>query len=562
MEKHEKKWEILFEGTKSTKSSTSIKDVINILLRNRGIKTEKEIEEFLNPTKPEDIKLKELSINEKMVVKAIKRIEEAIKKKEKIIIYGDYDADGVCATAILWETLFKLTKNVSPYIPDRFSEGYGINAKSVETLKDQNPDLKLIITVDNGIVANEAINVCNKLGVDVIITDHHQLGKDLPSAYSIVHTDKISGSGISWFFSREIIKHFSSHYSQLTTYSSLELAAIGTIADQLPLVGPNRSIAKYGLIALNKTTRKGLEELFLEASIKKGEIGTYAVNYLIAPRLNAMGRITHAIDSLRLLCTNNSDKAKELAELLGKTNKDRQMIVEEVVVGVLKNSEEIASRSSIVISGKYHEGVIGLAAGKLVERFYKPSIVLSEGEEFSKASARSISGFNIIEAIRKLSHLIEGGGGHPMAAGFSIKTANIKSFIEEFEKVTVELLTEEILSKKLKIDLELPTTLIKDSLIEELKKFEPTGIGNPAPLFFINKIIVKEAKTVGSDAKHLKLTLESEGNKYSAIAFGMGDKLAKINSGESVNIAFSVEENIWNGNKTLQLKVKDIQLTN
>ncbi len=552
----EKKWEIL----NSIKNGKDINEVIDILLENRGIKTEKEVKEFLNPTSPEDIQLNNLAIDDKSVNKAIKRIEDAIKSQEKIIIYGDYDADGVCATAILWETIFKLTKNVSPYIPDRFSEGYGIKSESVSKLKEFNDDLKLIITVDNGIVANEAIEAANKLGIDVIITDHHQLGLDLPKAYSIIHTDKICGSGISWFFSREIIKHFSAHFLQITMNSTLELAAIGTIADQLPLIGPNRSIAKYGLTALNNTNRLGLQELFAESAIKKGEIGTYAVNYLIAPRLNAMGRITHAIDSLRLICTNNVEKAKELAQLLAKTNRERQTIVEEVVIGVLQNSKEMNLRSSIVISGKYHEGVIGLAAGKLVERFYRPSIVLSEGEEFSKASARSITGFNIIEAIRKLSHLIEGGGGHPMAAGFSIKTINIASFISEFEKISAGLLTDEILLKKLKIDLELPSNLINDSLIEKLKMFEPTGIGNPPPVFSTNAINVKDARTVGSDAKHLKLNLEKDKKIFPAIAFGMGDKLAKIKIGDQIDVAFSVEENIWNGNKTLQLKVKDIQL--
>jgi single-stranded-DNA-specific exonuclease len=344
MQKKNYEWEVVSKsrtGRKSRKGRNrqpTKEDIIRILLENRGLKSNKEIEEFFNPTSPNEITLKELGINEKEVSKTLSRIGKAIGNNEKIIIYGDYDADGICATAILWETLYELTKNVTPYLPDRFSEGYGINAESIQKIKNDNPDLGLIITVDNGIVASNAIKIANELGIDVIVTDHHQTGKILPEAYSIIHTDKISGAGISWFLAREIgknkqiskawptslvnkysnkqIKNNSPSTVHRSLFTALELAAIGTIADQLPLIGINRSIAKYGLKNLKKTERPGLLALFKEAAIEAADLGTYHVNYLIAPRLNAMGRMEHAIDSLRLLCTKSSSKASELAGYL------------------------------------------------------------------------------------------------------------------------------------------------------------------------------------------------------------------------------------------------------
>src|SRR3972149_1029629 len=330
------KWEVLGKLKNSKTKKLGNEDIVDILLENRGIKTKKQKEEFFNPTPPEKISIKSLNIKEKELSKAIKRIKNAVVKGEDIVIYGDYDADGICATAILWETLYSLTKSVKPYIPNRFEEGYGINAKSIENIKVQNPNVKLIMTVDNGIVANKAVDAANKLGIDVIISDHHQIGKKLPKAYSIIHTDKISGSGIAWILSRELNKKLITNHQSLIT--NLELAAIGTIADQLPIIGPNRSFAKYGLEALNLTQRPGLLALFEEAGLTlqgrtlQHVMGTYDVNFVIAPRINAMGRMEHAIDSLRLLCTKNIEKARELAQILGRTNRERQRVVDEVVL--------------------------------------------------------------------------------------------------------------------------------------------------------------------------------------------------------------------------------------
>lgn len=527
------------------------KNIINTLLKNRGIKTLKEKKEFFDPTRPEKLSLKSLGISQTEIKKAIKRIKLAKKTKEKVIVYGDYDADGICATAILWECLYKLGLNVLPYIPERFSEGYGLNVESIRRLKEKDPDLSLILTVDHGIVADKKVDVAKELGIDVIITDHHEIGKTTPKAYSIIHTTKISGSGVAWILSREI-----------GSDSGLELAGVGTISDQLALIGANRSIAKYGLEALRKTKRPGLLSLFEEARVEKEKVGTYEVGFIIAPRINAMGRLTHAIDSLRLLCTKDRKRARELADLVGRTNFERQKIVETVVAHVLRQTSLDKTRNKqgiiVVAHESYHEGVIGLAAAKLVERFYRPAIVLSKKKDISKASARSISGFNIIETIRKLEGLYLEGGGHPMAAGFSIETSKIEEFTKKINQISKPLLTQDLLSRKLKIDLEIDFNQINLKLVERIKEFEPTGLGNFPPSFMTKKVEVLEARTVGRENNHLKLKLRKNDATFDAIGFGLASTHTLVPSA-LVDIVYSIEENVWNNHTSLQLKIKDLK---
>jgi single-stranded-DNA-specific exonuclease len=542
MSTQDKKWEILSKG-KTT-------DIVKVLLKNRGIRTEKQKKEFLNPIPPNKLTLKELKISESGIKKSILRIKKAIKNNEKIIVYGDYDADGICATAILWEALHSLKANALPYIPERFSEGYGLNDKSVKKLKEEHLDLGLIITVDNGIVARRQVEKIKKLGIDVIITDHHQKGKKIPKAHSIIHTTEIGGAGIAWIFARELGKT-----------DGLDLAAIGTVADQLPLVGPNRSLVKYGLKALNKTKRPGLLALFEKTAITKGSIGTYQIGFIIAPRINATGRLKHGIDSLRLLCTLDEERANNLALYLGKVNTERQKIVENVVLHAGDRAENKDWKGIILLSHEsYHEGVVGLAASRLVGRFYRPAIVISQGTKLSKASARSIPGFNIIKVIRELEDMIMDGGGHPMAAGFSIETKKIKEFSKKLEEISIPLLTDELLTRKLKIDMEADFSQLNWKLLKVISLFEPTGINNSTPLFVTKGISVLNARQVGADGKHLKLTLENKGKVFDAIAFGFGNLSSKLSPGESIDAVYVFEENVWNGNRNLQLKIRDIRV--
>ena len=548
--------------------SKASKDIIETLLKNRGIKDKKE---FFEPLDPLKIPLKSLNIKESEIKKAIDRIKKARENKESVIVYGDYDADGITATAIMWETLHEFGLDVLPHIPDRFEEGYGINAQSVENLKSQISNLKLIITVDNGIVAYEGIKKAKDLGIDVIVVDHHQKGtKKLATPY-VLHATAVCGSALAWFFAKELSK--SIKYPVSSILQSLDLAAIGTIADQMPLIGINRSIVKYGLEQLNKTRRPGLLALFEESGLTTkshmtgshpvNEVGTYEVNYIIAPRINAMGRLAAGIDSLRLLCTKRADKALELSKLLSKTNLDRQKIVDEAVVHaqseVRGKSKGHIDKVIVLVHKSYHEGVIGLVAGKLVEEFYRPAIVLSKKGKESKASARSVSGFNIIEAIKATGLILE-GGGHPMAAGFSIDTKLIPEFIKEINKIADKLLTDEMLQRKLKIDMELSFDQLDDELSEKLEGFNPTGLGNPAPIFATKNVEIVEVKKVGAEGKHLKIRLADKPYEhiFNSIYFGGGQIYSKLTPDIKIDVAYNLENNTWNGYKSLQLKVKDI----
>jgi len=546
MTNQQKRWKIL--------NKLKHGDIVETLLKNRGVKTGKQKKEFLNPTDPVKISLKSLGIKESAVRKAIERIKKAKKNKESVIVYGDYDADGITATAIMWEALHEFGLNVLPHIPDRFEEGYGLNAESVQKLKEneslcgESERLKVIITVDNGIVAYEGIKMANKLGIDVIVVDHHTKGLKLPKAYSIIHNSVTSGSALAWFFANEL------SLTRGALVSGLELAAVGTIADQMPLIGVNRSIVKFGLEELNKTKRPGLLALIKDSKIES--IGTYEVNYIIAPRINAMGRLAQGIDSLRFLCTKRTDKALELSKLLSKTNFDRQKIVDEVVLHVRRG---VKNEKIIVLAHEsYHEGVIGLAAGKLVEEFYRPAIVLSKKGDKSKASARSISGFNIIEAIRSTGLVLE-GGGHPMAAGFSIETAKIAEFAKKINTIADKLLTEEILQKKLKIDMKLNFEEINTELVKRIESFNPTGLGNPTPTFMSEEVEVVDVRTVGRESKHLKLKLKQDEHVFDSIFFGGGEKYSKLSPATKIEIVYQLEDNTWNGRKSLQLKIKDIR---
>jgi single-stranded-DNA-specific exonuclease len=561
MKNTKKRWEILNKNI-----VTDIGMTVDILLKNRGLNTVKQKKEFIDPLTPMKIKLKELGISEIQTGKAIERIKKAKLEGEHVIVYGDYDADGITATAIMWEVLHEIGINVLPYIPDRFLEGYGLNLESVKNLKKKDPSLGLIITVDHGITAGKKVDEIKKIGIDMIISDHHQAGKNKPKPVALIHTTKIGGSGIAWFLAREIAEELQIPNSNFQIQERLQLAAIGTVADQLPLIGANRSIVKFGLSELNKTLRPGLIELFRESGLIKGStlvkaVGTYEVGFVIAPRINATGRLTHGLTSLRLLCTKDSKRAVQIAKSIGSINIERQNIVEQVVEHAKLSYKEIEKKSVIVLSHEdYHEGVIGLAASRLVEEFYRPAIVISKNGEIAKASARSISGFNIIEAIRSLDHLYLEGGGHTMAAGFSIDPKNINKFSDAINLYAEKLLTPQILRRALKIDLEVPFLLLTGALYNKLKVFEPSGLGNPTPTFISRKVEVVDARPVGQEEKHLKLKLKQDGQIFDSIFFGGGKMYSDLNPTAIIDVVYRLEENSWNGHTNLQLLIRDLRV--
>ncbi len=543
---------------KAQSSKLEVNEIIEILLMNRGIITEKQKKEYFNPTLPYTCSLQDFGVDSKSIKVAIRRIKKAQKDGEKVIIFGDYDVDGITSSAILWKYLYSTGLDVTPYIPERFSEGYGIKSESIINLKKKYPKLSLIITVDNGIVAFDAIKCAGDLGIDTIVADHHEKGKKYPIAYSVIHTTKLSGAGISWVLVRELDKVIRNTEMKIT--DMLELVVLGTVADQMPLNGINRSFVKYGLEMLNTTKNAGLNALFDIARISKGSVGVYEINYMIAPRLNAMGRLEHAIDSLRLLCTKNRPKAQELADHLNRTNLRRQKIVDEVLLKARKVlAGKKPERFIVLDDGSYHEGVIGLAASKIADEFWRPAIVISKGPEISKGSARSIPGFNIIRAIRSQSEIILGGGGHEMAAGFSIKTGNIPAFRKGLNEYGLKWLNDSILEKKTKVDMALGFDSLSGSLIGKIKEMEPFGIGNPSPVFLTKDCEVVDIRKVGTSGNHLKFKIRNNGVTLDAISFNNSNSISDISPGMKIDVLYNLEENYWNGLVSLQLKVKDLK---
>ncbi|OGH18065.1 MAG: single-stranded-DNA-specific exonuclease RecJ [Candidatus Levybacteria bacterium RIFCSPHIGHO2_12_FULL_38_12] len=572
-----KKWEIQ-NKVKSQKSKVKIDELTKVLFENRGIKTNKEREEFLHP----DISLvttENVGADRMQLQKAVDRIAKAVENKEQIIVYGDYDVDGISGTAILWETLHQLGAKVLPYIPYRMDEGYGLSIRGIDKLKTQNSKLKtdeakLIITVDNGIVAHDAVEYANDQGMDVIITDHHVRAKTDPKAYAIVHTTKLCGTGVAYLLSQEIqnskfeIRNKSKIKNtnvQKMKNDHLGLVALATIADLVPLTGANRTVAKFGTEVLQKTNRIGLLELFEESGIIQKNIGVYEIGHIIAPRLNAMGRLEFAMDSLRLLCTGNKDRAKLLAEKLGTTNRERQSLTAQSAEHALSEVRTQSELGKLIFISheSYQQGVIGLVAGKLVEEFYRPSIVVSIGQTHSKASARSIHGFNIIEFIRGASEFLVDAGGHPMAAGFTVETAKLALLQKALEERVTLLLSDELLMRSLRIDCELELEHVSKELYSALQELSPFGMGNPEPTFVSKNVGISDMRVIGRDGKHLKLKFKVQSSKFKvefdAIGFGMGNLSKEFKIGDMVDIAYVIGENTWNGSTKLQLKIKDIK---
>lgn len=546
-----KKWEITHKSENQ--------DIIGVLLENRGLKSKKEIDQFLQPPDPNNFGAVDVGIDPKELKKAITRITEAIKNKESIVVYADYDADGITAGTIMWETLFRLGAKVMPYIPHRVDEGYGLSVKGIDSVKKQyNPTL--IITVDHGITAYEKVVYAKDLGIEVIVTDHHTKPKKLPDC-TIVHTTNLCGAGVSWFVAKSLLTN--SRLPILHSQELLALAAIGTIADLVPLVGVNRSIVSFGLKAIRTTKRVGLDALIQEAGVSKSALTTFDISHVLAPRLNAMGRLVHAIDALRLLCTSQGDKAVALARKLGLTNKERQQLTIDSSRHAILTLQGVPLQKLIFVSHEsYNQGIIGLVAGKLVEEYYRPSVVLFKGETISKGSARSIAGFNIVEAIKLCSDLLIDVGGHPMAAGFTVETKNLDALKGRLEEFAEKELNEDSLKRVLRIDTEIPLQLANEELWNAMQGFQPFGFGNLEPVFATSNVHIADMRMIGKDNKHLKLQVSSLDSPISinAVAFNMGNLYPELRPDKPIDIAYSIDMNEWNGSRKLQLKIKDIRL--
>jgi single-stranded-DNA-specific exonuclease len=550
------RWNIATSIT-SQNQTERIEDIINNLLINRGLTNATKRNAFLNPDSPQSVSPKQVGINTQNLKKALSLIHQAINNKIPILVYGDYDADGITATAILWETLHALKANATPFIPSRHEHGYGLSIKGLKDalaqISSPTTNHPLIITVDNGIVAHEAVIWAKENGYSIIITDHHQPSETIPPADALIHSTIISGAGVAWLLSKELSKHMAE--------KTLDLVCIGTIADMMPLLGINRQIVTAGLVSLKKTNRPGIQALFSEAHVDpNAPITPGVVNYSIAPRLNAMGRLEHAIDSLRLLCTTNKDRAEQLASLLGDTNRNRQDLTQTLLEHAKTAVGKEATDHIIVIDHQdYHEGIIGLIAGKLVETYYRPSIVISRKEGISKASARSISGINITKLIRTHSHLLLGVGGHPMAAGFSIDTAQIDTFKQTIIKYANSNLTKAELEPSLKIDCLIDSADLNIPLFEAIEQLQPFGIGNPQPIFALKELKIVSSQAIGNQQQHLKLVLQSNSGQFiSALWFQAPEWTQTLKYDQVIDCAGILNQNTWRNKTTIQLILKDV----
>lgn len=523
--------------------------LLQILLRNRKI-TDTSL--FLNPSSPLQFTSDEVGIDPQQMARALERIKVAKEEKEFVIVFGDYDCDGICATAVLWEALHSFGVNVLPYIPQRQKHGYGLSSLSIKELCSQKkPDL--LITVDNGITAIAQVMELKKRGIDVIITDHHTVDEAVPKADSIVHTTHLCGTTVAWMLGKEL---------GVEMENSLDLCAIATVADQVPLIFPNRNFVHFGLLELNKTKRIGLQALLKKSGIQT-DIDTGAINYALAPRLNAIGRLDNAFDALRLLLTNNKQRADHLVQKLDEANTTRQLLTQQLVEKAKLRSDEWEDEHLIILEDEeFHEGVIGLIAGKLSEEYYVPAICLSVGEVFAKGSARSIPGVDITALLRRAASLLTQIGGHPMAAGLRVERSNIESLKIELKKLAKQYIDPKLLERQLHVDCLLPQSLYSLVTLQDIEELKPFGSQNREPIFQFETAKVVDLRVVGKDKRHVKFTLEWLGKPKStieAIGFGLADMSREVLVGSKIQCVGSLNANTWNGKTTSQIILKDFK---
>lgn len=543
------------------------------LLANRGIKKPEQIDSFFHFNYEKDVLDPFLFF---AMEKAVDRIMQAREKQEKITIYGDYDADGVTATVILKEVLQELGfENIDYYIPNRDNEGYGLNMEAIKFIREKKTDL--IITVDCGVSNFSEVNEINKLGMDIIITDHHHIiANEIPSALAVVnpHIDNcgykfadLSGVGVAFKLAQALYKKMMPEKMDQLKWL-LDLVAIGTVADCVPLLGENRVLTKYGLIVLSKTKRVGLQELFKvgRININENEIpDTHKVAFQIAPRINASGRMDHANVSFELIAQKNVVQARDLALQVEDKNQERQKITGEIVREARAIAENSFKDKKFIFACNEHWpiGILGLAAGKIADEFNKPTMILQNKKDMIAGSLRSIPQLNISEVLEECSEFLEQFGGHSQAAGARILPKNLDKFYEKFSQVVERKLEGVDLSPEVEIDMELSPEDITWELMAEIKKMEPFGENNEEPVFLMKGMIVEDFRLVGNGSKHLKMGLRGKDNSpkiFEVIGFSLGEKAVKIRAGSELDIVFSIQEDSWNGNKKMQLNLVDFRI--
>lgn len=569
----DKKW-VVKEPMSSDwqKKFPEIPKLILQLLHNRGLDTQAKIDQFLQPDYGQDLLDPFLFPD---MEKAVERIYQAVANKEKIAIHGDYDADGVTSTVVIADILNKLGADFIVFIPHREKDGYGLNEKTVKYLARKK--VKLIITVDCAIGNINEIVLAQKKGIEVIITDHHAEPLELPKAYAIINPKvksckypfyDLAGVGVAFKLAQAIIARdkqgiFPAGYEKWL----LDLVAIGTVTDVMPLLGENRVLVKYGLVVLNKTKRMGLKLLADKAGVlpvtEKDLINSENIGFAIGPRINAAGRMDHANSAYELLISDDSDEAKKLVDDLEKNNQKRQKVTEKIMAEVKEEIKDLDNQFLVLAAGwNWPFGIIGIASGKVKDEYNRPVLIISKSLKKIGGSGRSIEEFNMIAALDKCAQYFKIYGGHPGAAGFTLKNKrDLKKFQEDILKIAEKELKGKDLRPKINIEAELDLEDLNWELYDMMVKFEPFGAANPKPLFLIKDLKVENIRTVGQDNNHLKLFLKQDGmvKGFDSIGFKMGEKIEEIKFGDKVDVVCTINLNEFNGSRKLELQLVDIK---
>lgn len=557
-----KKWEFYNSDEKLVDEICeryNLNKVIGKIIVNRHVVNDEDVRIFITPTRDDfhnPFLFKGMDI-------AVDRIIKAINNKEKILIYGDYDVDGITSTTVLKKYLMDRGITVDTYIPNRLHEGYGLNKNAIDTIKERNIDL--IITVDCGISAIEEVNYAINLGMDVIVTDHHEVGDKLPNALAVIDAKRkdntypfrsLAGVGVVFKLIQALSIKLEIKPEEYLKY--LDLVCVGTISDIVPLEGENRTIAKLGLMLIKVTRNLGLRELIKSSGYK--EIDSNTISFGVAPRINACGRMGHEEEALKLFLAEDLESATKITKELNEYNTLRQStekaIYEEAVQQIEKN--HLDENNSIVLGGKgWHHGVIGIVSSKVTDKYYKPSILLSFEDNIAKGSGRSVPGFDLYEGLAKCEDLLEKYGGHSMAVGLTLKKENLENFKERFEQIAKEKNIKELVPI-IYIDDELKLKDINMDLVKSISILEPFGEANKVPLFLIRNLKIDSIRAL-SEGRHLKLTLRDENFVINAIGFELGYLAEEYRIGDRIDVVGTLEINSFNGFSSIQINMKDIR---
>ncbi len=565
-----KRWRVAPEVPRTfVEKIEPIHPLVAQLLYNRGIVDEEAVDAFLHNRFESDN-----PFSMKDVDRAVSAIRRAIVKGDAIVVYGDYDVDGVTAAAILVQTLRALGAQVSAYIPNRADEGYGLNAEALTTLAGEGA--RMLITVDCGTRSLDEVALARRLGMTVIITDHHHLGPALPRAEALINPRRtdccypfkdLAGAGVAFKLAQALLRAnrqvpLPTTQVILEENDLLDLVALGTVADMVPLVGENHVLVAHGLTRINEAYRPGLSALMEMSGVKPGHVTTNSIGFSLAPRLNAAGRISEAITALDLLLSPDMTCALPFAQDLEHLNRERQALTLEVQEHSRAMIEDRSELSPLlfVAAENFPSGVVGLAASRLVDEFYRPAAVISIEGEYSKGSARSIPEFHITEALDATADILVRHGGHAAAAGFTVRTENLPVLEKQLVILAGTRLNGMTLVPLLQVDAELPLASLSWDLYHELECLQPFGYGNPAPVFVSRDVEVLHARAVGNEGRHLKMYVaDSRGISWDAIAFRQGDWAGRLPS--RIDLAYVLEANEWRGRVSLQLNVKDIHVS-